>query len=79
MGFKEDTQVMDTVKMIEKTYDSTPYLSNSYGKTWPGRQKTVLQFLGFHAPEIETARVLEIGCSFGGNIIPFALTHPKQR
>lgn len=79
MGFKEDTQVMDTVKMIEKTYDSTPYLSNSYGKTWPGRQKTVLQFLGFHAPEIETARVLEIGCSFGGNIIPFALTHPKAK
>lgn len=44
--------------------------------TSPEKQKTVLQLLGYVTPELKKARVLEIGCSFGGNIIPFAIAHP---
>jgi methyltransferase-like protein/2-polyprenyl-3-methyl-5-hydroxy-6-metoxy-1,4-benzoquinol methylase len=33
---------------------------------------------GLEAPKLETARVLELGCSEGGNIIRFALDYPKS-
>lgn len=37
----------------------------------------MLSLLGFHTPHIEHAKVLEIGCGFGGNIISSALIHPN--
>ncbi|MDO4690607.1 MAG: methyltransferase regulatory domain-containing protein [Fusobacterium sp.] len=68
---------MDEVKIVEKQYNEVPYMSKSFYYTLPEKQKTVLQLLGFETPELKNARILEIGCSFGGNIIPFAIAHPN--
>lgn len=67
---------MDNIKLVEKQYNEVPYMSKSFHYTLPQKQKTVLQLLGFHTPDLKNARVLEIGCSFGGNIIPFAIAYP---
>ena len=70
-------ETIENVKIIQKSYDETPYKSKTFYYTQPGRQQMVLKLLGFKTPDLEKARVLEIGCSFGGNIIPFALENPK--
>ena len=70
-------ETIENVKIVQKSYDETPYKSKTFYYTQPGRQQMVLKLLGFATPNLEKARVLEIGCSFGGNIIPFALENPK--
>ena len=70
-------ETIENVKIIQKSYDETPYKSKTFYYTQPGRQQMVLKLLGFKTPDLEKAKVLEIGCSFGGNIIPFALENPK--
>ena len=70
-------ETIENVKMVQKSYDEAPYKSKTFYYTQPGRQQMVLKLLGFITPNLENARVLEIGCSFGGNIIPFALENPK--
>ncbi|AYZ72645.1 methyltransferase domain-containing protein [Fusobacterium necrophorum] len=67
---------MKEEKTVETSYNDIPYMSKSFFFTSPEKQKTVLQLLGYVTPELKKARVLEIGCSFGGNIIPFAIAHP---
>ncbi|WP_447750333.1 methyltransferase regulatory domain-containing protein [Pseudomonas nicosulfuronedens] len=34
---------------------------------------------GLEAPKVETARVLELGCADGGNLIPFATRHGRAK
>ncbi|MBN6711634.1 methyltransferase regulatory domain-containing protein [Haemophilus haemoglobinophilus] len=34
---------------------------------------------GLDPAPLETAKVLEIGCSFGGNLLPFAIRHPNSQ
>jgi len=70
-------ETLENVKAVQNSYDETPYKSKTFYYTQPGRQQMVLKLLGFLTPKLENARVLEIGCSFGGNIIPFALENPK--
>ena len=70
-------ETLENVKIVQKSYDEAPYKSKTFYYTQPGRQQMVLKLLGFKTPDLEKARVLEIGCSFGGNIIPFALENPK--
>ena len=70
-------ETLENVKAVQNSYDETPYKSKTFYYTQPGRQQMVLKLLGFLTPNLENARVLEIGCSFGGNIIPFALENPK--
>ncbi|WP_336153698.1 class I SAM-dependent methyltransferase [Fusobacterium polymorphum] len=70
-------ETIENVKAVQKSYDEAPYKSKTFYYTQPGRQQMVLKLLGFKTPDLEKARVLEIGCSFGGNIIPFAVENPK--
>ena len=70
-------ETIENVKVVQKSYDEAPYKSKTFYYTQPGRQQMVLKLLGFKTPDLEKARVLEIGCSFGGNIIPIALENPK--
>ena len=70
-------ETLENVKIVQKSYDDAPYKSKTFYYTQPGRQQMVLKLLGFKTPDLKNARVLEIGCSFGGNVIPFALENPK--
>ncbi|WP_244951914.1 methyltransferase regulatory domain-containing protein [Streptobacillus felis] len=69
--------MMDNIKEVEKTYDTIPYISKSFKKCQPIHLKTMMRMLGFETPKLLNSRVLEIGCSFGGNIIPMAIAYPN--
>ncbi|MDX1891756.1 class I SAM-dependent methyltransferase [Mycolicibacterium sp. 050158] len=64
---------------LRSDYDNTPYTSNSFSQSAPGRLAAIAHLFGLSAPEVSRARVLELGCAAGGNLIPFAAAHPAAR
>ncbi len=58
------------------TYDSIPYDSQAFAHTHPDHLSTLAAIFGIDAPAPETARVLELGCASGGNLIPIAQSLP---
>jgi methyltransferase-like protein/SAM-dependent methyltransferase len=69
----------DAVDELRADYDQTPYTSVSFPPSAPGQLAAVAHLFGLETPEVSTARVLEIGCASGGNVIPFAAAHPQAR
>ena len=57
---------------VRQTYKDLPYTSRAFKASSPMRLAAIGTLLGL-ACDIKKARVLEIGCSFGGNILYFAL------
>lgn len=60
-------------------YDLLPYPSMPYTYTQPARLAAVAALYGIGAPAAAQARVLELGCASGGNIIPLAARYPHAR
>lgn len=60
-------------------YDELPYQSFAFPQSAPEHLASVANLFGVKAPEVATARVLELGCASGGNLLPFASRHPKAR
>ena len=60
-------------------YDETPYQSYPFAQSSPEKLATLGTLFGMQPPKIETARVLELGCAEGGNIIPHAVHYPKGK
>lgn len=58
---------------IEQTYNDTPYRSFAFSQSSPHRLEAAARLLGINAANSKTSKVLEIGSSFGGNLIPFAV------
>jgi len=73
------SQLESTQTIEEKSYDATPYESRSFGQTHPARMAAIAYLFGLTPPDIETARVLELGCAAGGNLIPLAYRYPQAR
>lgn len=65
------------IENLESSYDEHPYISKTYYHTQPEKLKSNLRLLDFISPDLKNAKVLEIGCSFGGNIIPLAIENPE--
>jgi methyltransferase-like protein/2-polyprenyl-3-methyl-5-hydroxy-6-metoxy-1,4-benzoquinol methylase len=67
--------------MAEKqtTYDAIPYPSNPFRQTRPERLAAVAKLFGLDAPPAERCRVLEIGCSMGGNLVVMAQDNPESQ
>ena len=59
-------------------YDDLPYSSYAYQYSAPEQLAAVASFFGLPSGEVATARVLELGCGTGGNLIPIALRHPRS-
>jgi len=53
-------------------YDRVPYGSDPIPQSHPDRAATVARMLGVTPPPVETARILELGCASGGNLLPMA-------
>ena len=53
-------------------YDEVPYTSHPYHQSHPNRLATIGTLLGMNPVPVEDARVLELGCASGGNVIPMA-------
>jgi SAM-dependent methyltransferase len=69
----------DAVDRLRADYDAVPYESHAYPQSAPGQLAAIAHVFGLHTPALSNARVLEIGCSGGGNLFPFAAWHPHAR
>lgn len=58
-------------------YDSVLYINRPYAQTHPDRLAVLARLHGLNPPPVEAARVLDIGTSEGGNLIPMAMTLPR--
>ena len=61
------------------TYDAVPYESFPFAQSHPARMNGMARLFGLPAPNLANARVLELGCSFGGNLLPMALQYPQAQ
>lgn len=63
---------------MNSSYDQTQYESYSYSQTHPEHLYTLARLFGLNPPDFQTARVLELGCASGGNLIPMAFQYPSM-
>lgn len=62
-----------------RDYDALPYLSLPISYTQPNALAALAALCGLLAPAPGTARVLELGCASGGNLMPLAARFPGAR
>jgi methyltransferase-like protein len=60
----------------ESSYDDVPYGASAHPSTHPDRLATIATLFGATPPPVAEARVLELGCARGGNLIPMAVAAP---
>lgn len=57
-------------------YDLLPYTDHAFAETHPDRLAVVARLSGWDPPELAGARILELGCGRGGNLLPMAASLP---
>lgn len=62
--------------MSTNPYDVVQYPSQPHSQTLPDRLYALGRLFGMQPPDFRKARVLELGCSNGGNLFPMAATLP---
>ncbi len=63
----------------QTAYDAIPYPSNPFRYSRPERLAAVARLFGMDTPAPDACRVLELGCSMGGNLVVIAQDHPGAR
>ncbi|RYX89819.1 MAG: methyltransferase domain-containing protein [Comamonadaceae bacterium] len=61
------------------SYDLVPYESQPFSQSEPDQVAAMARLFGLSPVPPEKARVLELGCSAGGNIIPLAARYPGMQ
>lgn len=61
------------------SYDEIPYQSIPFTDTHPDNLAALGRLFGLDTPDPARARVLELGCASGGNLIPLAFQLPEGR
>lgn len=69
----------DDDKGNDNAYDSVPYESYSYPQTHPEHLHTIARLFGMAPPDFRKAKILELGCASGGNLLPLATLYPDCR
>jgi SAM-dependent methyltransferase len=64
---------------VAESYDRIPYESHPIPETHPDRLAAVATLFGLQPADPARARVLELGCAAGGNLIPMAWHLPEGR
>ena len=59
-------------------YDAVPYPGHSHAETHPNRIAALARLFGLQSPAVATARILEIACGDGANLIPLACSLPRS-
>ncbi len=67
----------DANRVLADNYDTLAYAARANPQSHPDRLATVARLLGIAAPPVESARVLEVGCSDGANLLPMAAGLPQ--
>ena len=71
---KEETAA---IKHLKDSYNELVYPSKSFGVTSINSLEAKAKLWGLNPVPAKEARVLELGCSMGGNIIGQAVYHPE--
>jgi len=69
----------ETTRATGAAYDETPYVSIPFPETHPDKLCAMARLFGLEAPEPARARVLELGCGDGSNLLPMAQHAPDAR
>ena len=64
---------------LQASYDKFPYETVPFAQTHPDRLATLGHLFGLAPAPVERCRVLELGCSSGGNLIPMAASFPASQ
>jgi methyltransferase-like protein/2-polyprenyl-3-methyl-5-hydroxy-6-metoxy-1,4-benzoquinol methylase len=64
---------------LAATYDAFPYESRAFADTHPDRLATVATLFGISPASLAQARILELGCGMGGNLVPIGVAYPHAR
>lgn len=72
------TQSIENVnKVIADAYNEQQYESHAFTYSSPRHLRGAAHFYGLETVPLECARVLELGCAAGGNLLPFAVAYPQ--
>lgn len=63
---------------VREYYDKLPYFSSAFHDSSILRLHAIGEFLKLKPTLPQNSRVLEIGASYGGNIMPFAVANPQS-
>ena len=66
-------------QLIAEHYDRTQYASNAFFYSSPGHLRAAAHLYGVETVPVTNARVLELGCAAGGNLLPFVLAYPDAQ
>src|SRR5690349_5278176 len=69
----------ESTRAIGAAYDETPYVSIAFPETHPDKLCAMARLFGLEAPDPARARVLELGCGDGTNLLPMAQHAPDAR
>ena len=69
----------DVNRNLAQKYDAVAYAAQANAQSHPTHLATVASLLGLAPPAVASARVLEVGCSDGANLLPMAATLPNAR
>ncbi len=61
------------------TYDAVPYQSHAFAQSQPDKLAVIARLFGLNPVLPSNARVLELGCAAGGNLIPLAARFPEAQ
>jgi len=64
---------------LRDSYDQLPYETRARRKTHPDTLATVATVFGLDPPDVTSARVLELGCGTGENLLAIACALPHAR
>lgn len=65
--------------MSANAYDAVPYASRAFPQSQPEQLAVMGRLFGLAPALPSRARVLELGCSAGGNLLPLAARYPRAR
>lgn len=69
----------ETDETLKARYNEVPYETHVFVHTHPDHLAMVAQIFGVETTPVTKARVLELGCGNGNNIIPMACTLPESQ
>jgi SAM-dependent methyltransferase len=72
----EDSRYDGAVPATPDAYDRLPYTDNAYAESHPDRLAVVARLARWTPAGVASARVLELGCGRGGNLLPMAASLP---
>ena len=75
-NLKDKTEI--TGNNSTNAYDAVPYASFPYPYSSHERMHTIGKLFGMQPVDYKKARVLELGCASGGNILPLASQYPDS-